>query len=549
MDLLQNPFYILNVTTRDNRRRITELSEERSLHFDADKCIQARSDLTNPRKRISVEIAWLPGIGPKRIAELLSLLETSVLDVIFVNNLIPVASANLIAAGLIRLPSYTASEVIDWIIELANEFENIIPETLCEVINEERIVSGFPAITDLSVVEAEIQERRRYYRDVIKLALDNLPTNYLVEAVTTIANKATNCGEDQAPQLIDDMINAYEVEAQDFLSKEEENIKTLVENIKHASDTEYPDSSVLPMITQLIQVVKNWGTVAKPIQVSRSSQGLDHDESYSVAYCVRDLAILLFNEHDKLEFSQQLTNMLQMEFEGVADISDRITGDANTLGEIAENRIQQNSIAKNNAEERRREITYSANLGLVFKDKLSISPEGIEWDNRVWNLDTITWICWGGTRKSVNGIPTGTTYTIRFGTDSEQCHITLSKLEIYNNFTDRLWKAVGVRLLIEHLVGLREGKKYKFGSALMSDIGMELEQYNIFSKNERIFCRWSELVIWDGPGVFCVGKKGNQKFSVTLSYQDEKNTHVLEAMLRAFWKRGGERMSSLLVEG
>jgi hypothetical protein len=57
MDLLQNPFHMLNATPRDNRRRIMELADERSLLLDARECIQARSDLTNPRKRLSVEIA------------------------------------------------------------------------------------------------------------------------------------------------------------------------------------------------------------------------------------------------------------------------------------------------------------------------------------------------------------------------------------------------------------------------------------------------------------------------------------------------------------
>ncbi len=61
MDLLQNPFHILTATPRDNRRRIMQLADERSLLLDAGECMQARSDLTNPRKRLSVEVAWLPG--------------------------------------------------------------------------------------------------------------------------------------------------------------------------------------------------------------------------------------------------------------------------------------------------------------------------------------------------------------------------------------------------------------------------------------------------------------------------------------------------------
>jgi hypothetical protein len=204
--------------------------------------------------------------------------------------------------------------------------------------------------------------------------------------------------------------------------------------------------------------------------------------------------------------------------------------------------------AKNRAKEWRREITYEADVGEIFKDKLRISPEGIEWEGRRWELDSITRIRWGGTQRSVNGIPTGITYSIIFGNGSDYASIVLNEETIYINFIDRLWKAVGVRLLTEHLEGLRDGKKYRFGSAVMSDHGMELERKKLFISNERIFCRWGELVIWNGAGVFCIGKKEDRKLSAAFSYKEEDNIHVIEAAIRMFWKQGGGRLSSLLGE-
>ena len=50
-----NPFAVLQVTTRDNSRRVVEASEERSLLIDHDICQKARSELTNPRQRLSAE--------------------------------------------------------------------------------------------------------------------------------------------------------------------------------------------------------------------------------------------------------------------------------------------------------------------------------------------------------------------------------------------------------------------------------------------------------------------------------------------------------------
>jgi ATPase subunit of ABC transporter with duplicated ATPase domains len=68
---------------------------------------------------------------------------------------------------------YFLDNVAKWILELAWAFEDIDADELCEIINEERTVSGFSAVSDLSAVEAEIQERRRHYRQVIKSALDH----------------------------------------------------------------------------------------------------------------------------------------------------------------------------------------------------------------------------------------------------------------------------------------------------------------------------------------------------------------------------------------
>jgi rubrerythrin len=415
----------------------------------------------------------------------LSLLESSPADLLAVDNLSSIARASLLAAGLARLPDHNADDVAEWILEISWAFEDLDPDDLSVIINEERIVSGFPEVSDLSAVEAEIQERRRHYRQVIKSALDNLSSKELVEAVTVAVESATDDGEEHGPILIADLVDSYEVEAQGFLEKEEENIRSLVEKIRNSlelkkcpkcghvqsnpeecencqiyfhkyiklngGNTKIDDSVLVPLVGHLIQVVKNWDTVAQPIQVSTKSRGLNHDASHRVAGLVRGLAIHMFNKHDKLDFSQQLTNMLQEVFAEIGEVAERSAEDADALGEITEQRVRLIEDAKNSAEEWRREITYEADVGAVFKNKLRISPEGIEWKGRRWDLDSIMRVRWGGTRHSVNGIPTGTTYSIIFGNGSNYASIELKKEATYSNFIDRLWRAVGARLLTEYL--------------------------------------------------------------------------------------------------
>ena len=532
MDLLQNPFQILTANLHDNRRKIIELADERSLLLDSGECIQACSELTHPRKRLSAEIAWLPGINPKHADELLSLLKKSPSDFLNVGNLTNISRANLLAAGLSRLPDYSSNDVARWILEITLAFEDISPKWISAIINEDRIVSGFPEVTDLSAVELEIQGRRHHYQKVIKDALNNLSSRELVETVTFVVESITDDGKKHSPTLISDLVNLYEVEAQDFLEKEEKNIKILVEKIQVAVDAKRPDLILSPMIKEIIQVVKNWDSVAQPIQVNHKSLGLDHDASRHVARLVRGLALHMYNEHKKIDFSQQLTSMLQEVFAEVVKVIEPINKDANDLDEISERF--------------RKEITYEADVGVILKNKLRISPEGIEWKGHLWDLNSITRVRWGGTKHSVNGIPTGTTYSIIFGNSSSCVSIELKQESIYRNFTDRLRKSVGMRLLTEYIKGLRDGKRYRFDTAVMSDYGMELERKKMFCSNERVFCPWRELAIWNDAGVFCIGKKADKKLSVAFSYQEEDNIHILEAAVRTCLKQGSDCMSNIL---
>ena len=208
MDILQNPFNILNATQRDSRHRIMELAEERSLVSDTDECMEARAELTNPRKRISAEIAWLPGVAPERVYDILLLLESSVgnrlgcdkptsvapvdslaatlarlpyakksnvadevLEILKlskedfteigeflgIHTLTPIARANLLAARMLRLPDYTPNVVAEWILAIAQTFETIDPSEVRAILNVERGESGFPKIIGLSDITSEIQ--------------------------------------------------------------------------------------------------------------------------------------------------------------------------------------------------------------------------------------------------------------------------------------------------------------------------------------------------------------------------------------------------------
>lgn len=540
--LHQSAFSVLGVTTRDNRKRIVELAEEKSLELDHDVCQKARSDLTNPRTRLSVEIGWLPGVSPRKAAQLVENLLNDPMAIREESGLPTLAHLNLLAAAFEAVDGeHDADDLAGFIMEASYLAEELTPEEVLRDINEDRAVSGFPEVRALDQIEAELTERKRYYRGAIKDALDRLPPMTLIQVMTETVDGVTSGGEDHAPGLIDDLVDSYEVETHGILQKEAENVHKLIKAARdHAGSGE---AAVKPYVDKLDAVARNWDKIAQPIQLSSKARGIDHEASRDLAYEIRGLAIDLFNKHDMLAHSKRLTGLIQELFSEVPEIADRVEEDADALADI----LQQRKQAASRKDEWAREITYRAEIGVMFKDALNISPDGVSWKGQNFPLDSITRVRWGGVSHSVNGIPTGTTYTIAFGNRSSEAVVELKKQDIYSTFIDKLWRAVCVRLLTEMLEALKEGRDLHFGDALLHDDGITLVRRKFLGANEKVRCSWSQVHVWSADGSFCIGAKDDKKINAGISYIHGANTHILEQAIRmAFKKPGMRRLSDLL---
>ena len=547
MELVKNPFFSLGATMRDSKRHILELAEEKILVSDETATHDATALLTNPRRRLAAEIGWMPGLGPKRISDAISILERDPIKIRDLRNLPTLARANLLADGFVRIVEQLPNrEVAQWIVDLAIADDVIQVQQTVAMLNEERSLAGFPAITDLQVVAAELHARSRYYRQAIDRALDQLPAHSRVEVVTIAVDQATDDGDSQSPNLIDELVDSFAVNNQRFLETERQNIAHLVQGVRDAVERDEADDRIDRLVSQLEEVVKNWDRVAQPIQVSARSRGKNHDLSHKIAQEIRSLAVYLNNEHGLLDLSRRLTILQQEVFAEIDRIVEQLSEDTSALEQIADQKSQNLAKMEAQAESWKREITYEADVGAIFKHKLRISPEGVLWKGSNIPLEEIQRVRWGATRHSLNGIPTGTTYTIFVGREAGGATIELRKQPIYSEFVDRLWKTAGVRLLTEMLQGLRAGKVYIFGTAILTDYGVELERRKLFPTNELVSCKWTDLVIGNGAGTFYIAKKDENKVTVEMPYQEMDNIHILEAAMRVFWKNATPRLSDLL---
>jgi hypothetical protein len=360
--------------------------------------------------------------------------------------------------------------------------------------------------------------------------------------MTDAVSVATDDGEDQGPALIDELADAYEVETQGFLQKESENISKLVESVRQAAPRGH--SAVSPILDKLEKVARNWDRVAQPIQLSAKSRGIQHTPSREVAYELRSLGIDLHNEHDMLDQAHRMTVLLQELFAELPEVAERLDEDVEAIERL---RQQAKKQEKDNAEWAR-SITFRAEVGLVFKDDLSISPEGIKWKGATYPLDSITAVRWGAVRNSVNGIPTGTDYTIAFANNRGSQVIQLKREATYSGFLEALWRGVCVRLIFEMIAALKDGRSLEFGDIKITDESVTLTKHKFLVSNERVRLGWDDVHVWNANGSFVIGKKDDNKTYGSAAYIENWNTHILEHVVRGGFKKGVSKLSDYIKD-
>jgi hypothetical protein len=334
------------------------------------------------------------------------------------------------------------------------------------------------------------------------------------------------------------------VETQGILQKEAENVRKLIKAVRDSADS---GKAVGPYMDKLDAVARNWDKIAQPIQLSAKARGTNHEASHELAYEIRSLAIDLFNKHDMLEQSQRLTALLKELFVELPEFFERVEEDADTLAGFFHERKQAEAQTEEDRKAWAREITYRAEIGLIFKDVLSISPKGVAWKDQRYPLESITRVRWGGVSHSINGIPTGTTYTIAFGDNRSETVVELMRQDIYSTFIDKLWRAVCVRLLVEMLEALKSGRSLSFGEALLHDDGVTLVKHKFLGANENVRCSWNQIHVWSADGAFYIGAQGDKKTYAGFSYIYGANIHILEQAIRMILKKPGTRRLSDLL--
>jgi len=271
MNILENPFYILGVTPSDNREKIIELAQEKSLTLDPAIVAEAKNTLTNPRKRISAEVAWFPGLSKSVTDNIIKVLENKT-KYTNIKALSPLIRYNIMSYMLSW--SKISAEGIYTFAELS---EKIDIDSLFTTINEDRSIANITPISDKQTLINTLHDHKNICVKQIYNILLKYPLKMLITTMSAVVNKTSNHGK--SLEMINTIIDKfYIIQVQQIISEQEDMIckKIILIDI---DSIPFKSPSLSKDIDILISKLEDFYTVIHPLQLNFHQRGIEYPPS------------------------------------------------------------------------------------------------------------------------------------------------------------------------------------------------------------------------------------------------------------------------------
>lgn len=531
MTIKENPFYILGATTRDSRQKIQELVDEKSLSLDMSVCTEARAVLTNPRRRLSAELAWFPGVSIRQTKTIIKELEDKELSAETLDHLSSLAGVNVVLSYLDSGVKLTTKNLENAIFTLARSYESIKPETVMNIINEDRTISGFPEVTDLSVIQEELTELKNNAIHVLQQAISSLSLETANKIMLHLMERAQK--EKSTYSLLDDVIDhVYVMIVQKDKDSIESKVIEAIKKLEDAMDKKATSKTTLNKLAdELLEELETFDNIMQPIQLSTQRRGLEHDITREIAHKVEDLTVTIMKKTRDFALAEKIMKRTKELFVEVGSVNESLS-----MGLDAINKIQQDD----KAFEESIKYKYTKNSFWGGSTTLSLDSKHIVYGDTKYNTDDITHIRYGTTKRYQNGVYMGTDTFVGFGTDETDTRITMLSEDEFFKFIDCLMKAVGIRIIQAMVDQLARGKSlYGF----IYDDKVKLAKDNAFAPTEFKTFKWSDVMAGMQSGFLIIMAKSDTKYKVTLGLQDVENAPVLGLMLDRFLKLGEKKIT------
>ncbi|MDR2141792.1 MAG: hypothetical protein LBR11_08410 [Deltaproteobacteria bacterium] len=335
MDPLNNPFCLLSASVWDDSAKLQERISEKSLTLSHRTLARLHSILVDPRQRLMVEMAWLPGLSETESDHLLGLLKKTPERLLSQGSgpTPPLAQANLLVAALPQ----AQNRRLDFVLALAEAFDQIDPKEVLAAINEPRQKAGWP-LANLDQIQMEIKERQAYCLKTIREQLDQLAAPQRLTFFTKLVEVGTNQGQKPPQTLVVEILNEFRQEAELPLNQRARRVFELISAL-HAL-IEAPEgqdaAKIISTAEKLSKATKIWDQLAQPFQILAKSQGQNQPNSQIMAMKIRELAFLAYNSHGYLSLAQNLTKLLGEVFAEVVDVAEQAEKDRVLLDQLAQ---------------------------------------------------------------------------------------------------------------------------------------------------------------------------------------------------------------------
>ena len=366
MNVFENPFYILGASTRDNRRKISALAEDKAFLSDPETVNEARNALLIPQKRLEAELRWFLGVNEEKLESILKFLrdfqEGNLSGSVDLSGVKSIALLNVAVYMFYSRRFRDNSEAVRSISTIDGCFDKLEIENIYDVINEDREAASFP-IAEETDIENEFQNYRHDVVNVITEKLAELPQHEYVNLAKQLSDDYTGneiiCG---------DILDDYALRVSSKLEEQKQEIIFTASNIQT-----HPYGASEHEFEAFFSHIKQWGQMISPSISVAKKRGVRQvpyfDDAGEIVMVVRQLALDLHNKWKKTENSLQIILTLK---ENIAifskDFSDVLNEDIRIL-----NKIIQEKKAREEQEALKRKIglIVLVILGIFFLNSYS----------------------------------------------------------------------------------------------------------------------------------------------------------------------------------
>lgn len=323
MNLSQNPFALLELSSRDNKAVITEQFEEKVSDGEVDEhdLMLAQKDLMASKLRLKAELSWFPNLNPKKANEIADLVRGEKYKALkeALPTLDGLSRANV--AAYLCAEKQGTKEVLHHLFEAQSQFDTA---TILNDVNGNRSVAGFPSV-DQALIDESVEGITSLHAEAALAYISSAedPGNVF----TAIVEKYID--EEEIKPFIDAVAEKYDSWVISKLRDYEDEINDLVEKMKLGIPAE---ESIEKITAQL----EEWDEYSQPLQLIYQAKGLDEKRAKELYLNMRDVCLWLANDNDDHELSLKFAQSLRGIFPELPSVSAQIEEDIQSLGDLVE---------------------------------------------------------------------------------------------------------------------------------------------------------------------------------------------------------------------